>query len=129
VHHRVFVHDDMAIRSAAELGFVLIPWYASLGLLAMALPALFVLSWVLSRNVAALFIATAMGYVLLYEVFHLAYHLPADSVIGRLRVIRILRQHHAAHHRPSLMRSWNFNVILPLWDQVMGTRWHDRVAR
>ncbi|WP_437298030.1 hypothetical protein [Sorangium sp. So ce426] len=32
-----------------------------------------------------------------------------------------LRRHHAAHHRPSLMRQWNFNVTFPLWDLVRET--------
>ena len=64
-----------------------------------------------------------MAYVLSYEALHLAYHLPERSLVGRLRVIRILRQHHRTHHRLALSQCWNFNVTLPLWDVLMGTRW------
>ena len=43
--------------------------------------------------------------------------LPIDEHIPNGR----LRQHHATHHRPELMQTWNFNVNFPLWDWVRGT--------
>jgi sterol desaturase/sphingolipid hydroxylase (fatty acid hydroxylase superfamily) len=62
-----------------------------------------------------------MGYVVAYEWLHLAYHLPADSRIGRSRFIGWLRRHHATHHTPELMQRWNFNVTVPFADWVLGT--------
>jgi sterol desaturase/sphingolipid hydroxylase (fatty acid hydroxylase superfamily) len=63
--------------------------------------------------------------VLSYEWLHLAYHLPPDGRIGRLRAVAVLRRHHATHHATHLMNRWNFNVTVPLWDWVRGTIHHD----
>ena len=65
--------------------------------------------------------ATAIGYAVSYEWLHLSYHLPHDHPVGRSRLIRALRRHHAIHHDPRLMQRWNLNVTVPLWDVVMGT--------
>ena len=73
-------------------------------------------------------VASVVLYVLTYEWLHLAYHLPADGAVGRLRATRWLRRHHQRHHHPPLMQRWNFNVTLPLWDHVRGTVWHARTA-
>ena len=56
-----------------------------------------------------------------YEVLHLCYHAPKDSFIGRRKIIRILRTHHARHHDPRRMQKYNFNVTVPLFDWIMGT--------
>ncbi|MFT3764749.1 MAG: hypothetical protein QM820_04420 [Minicystis sp.] len=125
VHHRVFVHHDMALRSAHELGFILIPWYGGVGVFVITLPITIALDHFVGRNVAALFVATCMAYIVSYEGLHLAYHLPEESVIGRLRVIRILREHHRTHHRAELSERWNLNVTVPVWDVLLGTRWRE----
>jgi sterol desaturase/sphingolipid hydroxylase (fatty acid hydroxylase superfamily) len=118
-HHRVFVSDDMAIRSTREFRLVLIPFYGILAALVASAPLPLAL-WALGqRNVALLTLATIMGYTVLYEWLHLSYHLPPDGAIGRL--VAPLRRHHAVHHSPELMQKWNFNVSLPLWDRVRGT--------
>ncbi len=118
-HHRVFITGDMVIRSPREFRFVLLPFWAIVALFFLTGPITAGLALAGQHNLAALFVATSMGYVLSYEWLHLAYHLPPDSFVGR-RVTR-LRKHHATHHDPSLMQSWNFNVTLPLWDWIRGT--------
>jgi hypothetical protein len=120
-HHRVFVTDDMAIRQAREFRLVLIPFYGILAAALAALPIPALLCAVGQPNLGWLFLATAMGYTVLYEWLHLAYHLPAQSRIGRSRLVARLRQHHATHHDPALMQKWNFNVTVPLWDWVRRT--------
>jgi hypothetical protein len=118
-HHRVFVTSDMVIRSPREFRFVLLPFWAIVAIFFVTAPIAVGLELVGQHNLAALYVATSMGYVLSYEWLHLAYHLPPDGVVGRL--VGPLRKHHATHHDPSLMQSWNFNVTLPLWDWVRGT--------
>lgn len=120
-HHVVYVTYDMAMRSTREFRLVLIPAYGILVIFLVNLPAAALLWWLGQRNLACLFIATNLGYVLTYEWLHLAYHAPATTWIGRLGVIRRLRRHHAIHHEPRLMQRWNFNVTVPLWDWVRGT--------
>jgi hypothetical protein len=127
-HHAVFVADDMFIREWREVKLVLLPAWGVLALLIAGSPlaVLFVLAGL--PNLAALWVASITGYVLLYEWLHLAYHLPADGPIGRLRVTRWLRRHHQRHHTPQLMQRWNFNVTIPLWDHVRGTVWRPEDA-
>ena len=55
-----------------------------------------------------------------------AHHLPAEHPVARLGIFKALKRHHAIHHDPRLMRRFNFNVNLPLWDWVRGTAVRDR---
>jgi hypothetical protein len=120
-HHAIFVAEDMYIRDLRELKFVLLPAYgvAAIAVVTSPITAAFWLAG--QRNLAALWLASVVFYILTYEWFHLAYHLPADGAIGGWRVTRWLRRHHQRHHSPSLMQSWNFNVTVPLWDVLRGT--------
>jgi hypothetical protein len=119
-HHVIFVRDDMAMRSSREFRLVLIPAYGIVAIFLTTLPITAAL-WMLSRNLALLWVASTMGYVVAYEWLHLTYHFPADSAVGRSRLVRWLRHHHAVHHTPELMQRWNFNVTVPLADWVLRT--------
>ena len=121
MHHMVYVEEDMALRSAREFRLVLIPAAGVLGIVLASAPLAFVLSKVWSAQAGWLFLATASFTMVTYEVLHLCYHAPADSFIGRLAFIRVMRAHHARHHDPRLMQKWNFNVTVPLFDWIMGT--------
>jgi hypothetical protein len=125
-HHVVFVRDDMAMRSTREFRLVLIPFYGILAIFVTTLPITAALWVLVSHNVALLWVASTMGYVVAYEWLHLAYHLPATNPIGRSRLVALLRRHHAVHHTPELMQRWNFNVTVPLADWLLGTIWHER---
>ncbi|HUL61377.1 MAG TPA: sterol desaturase family protein [Anaeromyxobacteraceae bacterium] len=120
-HHRLYVGDAMAIRTARELRFVLLPSYAVFAVLAVAAPIPVAFALAGQRNLAALWIASAAAYLLAYEWLHLLCHLPEDAPVARLAAVRALRRHHRLHHAPHLMQRWNFNVTLPLWDLVRGT--------
>ncbi len=120
-HHRLYTTEDMAMKSSREFRLVLIPAYG-IGMIFLSALVPAGAMWLCGlRNPALLFVATDMAYVLSYEWLHLAYHLPEDSVVGRLGFVRWLRRHHAVHHDPRLMQRWNFNVTLPLWDWVKRT--------
>jgi hypothetical protein len=120
-HHAVFHHDSMAMRSWQELRVVLFPLFA-LPLLELVVVPPFLLLWALGlRNAACLFSITATFYYLLYEVLHLAYHLPDGHPVGALGVVRRLRRHHQRHHDPRRMTAGNFNVSIPLFDWILGS--------
>ena len=129
-HHVIFVRDDMAMRSRREFRLVLIPFYGILAIFVTSLPLTAALWRLASPNVALLWVAASMGYVVAYEWLHLAYHLPPESRIGRTGLIARLRRHHATHHTPELMQRWNFNVTVPLADWALGTIYREprRVA-
>jgi hypothetical protein len=121
VHHVIYRYDTMAIRSVEELRLVLIPAAGVAAVAAVAAPLAFGLARLLTPNCGWLLLATAGFYVATYELSHLSYHLPEDSLVGRLGLVRVLREHHRRHHHPALMQRWNFNVTLPLFDWLLRT--------
>src|SRR5512138_2531977 len=122
-HHAVYVPEDMAIRDWRELKLVLLPAYGVLAFAGIASPVAIALALAREPNLAALWLATVVSYLLAYEWLHLAYHLPASHPAARLPLVARLRRHHQRHHAPALMQRWNFNVTVPFWDAVRGTIW------
>jgi hypothetical protein len=121
MHHMVYVEDDMALRTVKEFRLILIPAAGVLGIVLAAAPLALGLAHFWSSAAGWLFLLTTSLFMVSYEVLHLCYHAPKDSFIGRLRLIALLRAHHARHHDPRLMQRYNFNVTVPLFDWIMGT--------
>jgi hypothetical protein len=120
-HHRLYLTDDMRIRSWKELRLVLLPPVGIVLLIAVIVPIGLGLEHLGHRNVGMLWVASATAYVVSYEWLHLSYHLPEGHPIGQVALIRRLSRHHALHHSPERMGSLNMNVTVPLWDWVRGT--------
>jgi hypothetical protein len=121
LHRRFWPLEQLFWRHTPEHHVIYVCSYGIVAIFLTALPLTIALAMLVSRNVACLWVATTMGYVVAYEWLHLSYHLPADSRIGRSRLIGILRRHHAWHHTPELMQHWNFNVTVPLADWILRT--------
>ncbi len=120
IHHGFFHHDDLAIRSARELTYVLFPPWVTILFLVFVLPIPMALWLAGQTNLAALFLASSFGYYLVYEWFHLMHHLPEKGWAASA-VVQKIRAHHRFHHRPEAMSSGNFNVSFPLADWVLRT--------
>jgi hypothetical protein len=125
-HHRFFHDQAMAFESRRDLRAVLFPpllvifFFGGFGL-----PAWLLLQWLLSANVAWLFIATGLAYFLNYEVLHTAYHVPEGHWLGRLPGVQRLKWLHQAHHDTRRMTRINFNISYPLCDWLFGTLQRD----
>lgn len=125
-HHRFFRDDAMAYGGTRDFKAVLFPPVLILFYLAgFALPAGLLIGWLLSTNVALLFVATAVAYFLNYEILHFAYHAPQGSVLSRMPMMGRLRRLHTLHHRPELMQRYNFNITYPIGDRLFGTLYRD----
>lgn len=121
-HHRFFTHAAMACESPRDFKIMLFPAVLLLFFLGLLAVPIGVLLFIVAHpNVGWLFVATAVGYYLTYEWLHFSYHLPPDSFVGRLRLVRVLRRHHTTHHDPALMHHHNFNITFPIFDAIMGT--------
>ncbi len=120
-HHVVYVEDDMSIRSFRELRLVLIPAVGVLAIVVSLAPFAALMGRLFTPNVGWLVLLSGGLYMVGYELSHLSYHLPPDSFVGRMSLVRVLRHHHARHHDPRLMQRWNFNVTIPLFDWLYGT--------
>jgi hypothetical protein len=124
-HHVIYRYDDMKMRSNREWRLVLMPTYAIVLVFVMMIPIVAALWRFVTPNVALLHLATSMIFFLAYEWMHLAYHLPPDHPVGRLGVVARLRELHRRHHDPRLMKRWNFNVTVPVFDWLHGTLWSE----
>lgn len=120
-HHVYFDERQMSTRNPREYYWVFFPWWAvglvigTAGLLALPL-------WFFaSPNLGLLFFAVAVAYYLAYEWLHLSYHLPPQSFVGRLSIVRRLRRLHTMHHDTTLMTTQNFNITFPICDWLYGT--------
>jgi hypothetical protein len=120
-HHRIYRHYDMAMRGWGEISFVSFGLSLFIGIIASTL-FFATIVWLLAGwNMAMIFLATALAYILIYDLLHLSYHLPADHPIAKLGPIHWLGNWHRRHHDPKLMRNYNFNVTLPLADWLFRT--------
>jgi hypothetical protein len=123
-HHRYFTHEAMSYESSRDFKMVLFPPVMLLFFLGvLATPVATALFWLVSANVAWLYVLVAMAYFLTYEWLHFAYHLGPDSFVGRLPFMARLRRHHTEHHDPTVMTFHNFNITFPICDWVYGTTW------
>lgn len=121
-HHRFFTDEAMLIDNRRDLRAVLFPPLLVIFFFGLfGVPVWFVLAWLLSANVAWLFIASGLAYFLNYEVLHLAYHLPEDHWLARQGLVRRLRWLHRLHHDHALMAHANFNITYPVCDWLFGT--------
>ncbi len=122
-HHRYYTHERMAAESHVDFKMVLFPPVMLVFFLgALATPIGAAAYFLVSPNAGWLFGCVGVGYFLTYEWLHWSYHQPADSVIGRLGLVRVLRRHHTLHHDPAHMQRANFNITFPVADALFGTR-------
>jgi hypothetical protein len=120
-HHQFFTDEAMAAASPRDFQMVLFPPLMLAFFLGGVAPIGLVLGHLIAPNVGWLFVATGVGYFLLYEWLHFAYHQPETSWIGRRALVARLRRHHTAHHDLQRMTKVNFNITFPIGDLVFGT--------
>jgi hypothetical protein len=127
-HHVAFVEGSMEIRALRELKLVLFPpWLFPLFML-MNVPLLAVLYFFTGGlDVGLVFLASSVGYYVVYEWLHTLHHWPRESWLGRRRVVGWLRRHHERHHDVKRMLHGNFNVSFPFADWVLRSTLKDEV--
>ncbi|HYD48480.1 MAG TPA: sterol desaturase family protein [Terriglobales bacterium] len=119
-HHGFFTYQHSATESWADLRWVLFPWWALPLLVAGVAPFALLLA-LFSGRLAWLFLLAVTLYYGLYEILHTLAHLPADHRWAGHPTVQALTLHHRVHHDPALMRRYNFNFVVPLFDRVFGT--------
>lgn len=121
-HHRFFSRELMAIDGARDFHVTLFPAWMSLFFVGLiGAPLALLVYWLAGPDLGLLFYGAIVLYYLFYEWVHLGAHMPADSLLGRLPIIRFARSHHGLHHDPAKMRRANFNFAFPLGDWLFGT--------
>lgn len=127
-HHAFFTYETMAVDAWPEIRWVLFPPWALPLLVATIVPLALLIGALGGARAAWLFVLVVIAYYALYEVLHALAHLPDSAPLARVRAVRALTHHHRVHHDPALMRAWNFNFAIPLFDVLLGTRRADAVS-
>jgi hypothetical protein len=125
-HHSFFTDEAISFESTRDYRAVLFPPILLVFFFGFfAVPVGAILYYLLSPNVCFLFVFTAILYYLNYELLHFSYHVDPKSWLGRLQLIRRLRERHVAHHNKALMSHYNFNITYPICDRLFGTLYLD----
>lgn len=121
-HHRYFTHNNPVYQSTHDFFAVFFPWFVVLGFALVAQPIFYYSTkFVIGSELAHVFAGSTAGYFLLYEFVHWCSHLPEDHFFLRLPWLKYMWEHHRVHHNPRLMNSWNFCIVYPLFDKILGT--------
>lgn len=128
-HHNYFTHDAMACETTRDYKMILFPPIMTLFFFGLfGFPIWLLVYYIFLMNVALLFAITSIGYFLNYEWLHLMYHLPEESRITRLPLLKQLKHHHMVHHNKQLMSNYNFNITYPICDWLFGTTYKEKAV-
>lgn len=123
-HHKYFTEDAITFDSIEDWDTVFFPWFIIVGFIFLILPIFFVLGYVLGGvDSAFFFMGSASFYFGLYEIVHFSCHLKPDNPWLHIPGLRFMHEHHRIHHNPKLMGKYNFCIVHPLWDILLGTKY------
>jgi hypothetical protein len=121
-HHAFFTEAITTFDNSKDFKAVLFPPIMLLFFFGgFALPVGLLFYFLLSPNVAYLFVFTSAAYFLNYELLHFCYHINESSWGSKLPFMDTLRRHHTFHHDRKLMSKYNFNITYPICDCLFGT--------
>lgn len=124
VHHAAFQRDAMHARDDRDWYHVMMttrPATAFMFFIASLVGAAYMLE---GGPFAAVLGITLCCYFFLEEAIHLSFHMRSTWFCDRWynRLLRRLARAHQTHHDTRVMRDGNFNIVLPIFDVVLGTR-------
>lgn len=122
VHHKLFRHDDTYHLSKDEYGDqVGFAWWHGIVMVSLGLIPFSIVAFLLGRPWLTLVPAPIFYlYVIAFEYIHTIFHVPANRWLERRKFFQFLKEHHRLHHH---RYGKNLNVVLPLADYVLGTRY------
>lgn len=128
-HHRFYDYEHITRDEPDDLHITLFPFWAASVLAVLSYLTSLALAPLVGENLAHLSMFMMNAYFALYELAHTTSHLPDGHLLTRLPVLRFLREHHRLHHDPALMGRYNFNVVIPLFDWLLGAMVRTRPER
>ena len=120
-HHQFFTDQEMRFREQADWRVTFFPPYALVIFILISLPGVAVLNFVITSNVAWLFICTTTSTYLIYEFMHFCCHVDENWFVRYFPFVNTLRRHHTSHHNSRLMMEKNMNLTFPIADWLFGT--------
>jgi hypothetical protein len=122
LHHHFFTHEALEIETSRDFHRVLFsPFAVFFFIFIIGAPIYSLIAYLIAPDFGWMGFVTGAGYYLCYEIIHTICHLPDQHHIFMVPGTRYLKEFHRCHHDPSLMRDWNFNVLVPLSDRLFGS--------
>ncbi|NDG84619.1 MAG: fatty acid hydroxylase family protein [Proteobacteria bacterium] len=122
-HHQFFTHSAIEAKETHDFHQILFPvWGVALIQYGLNLPLALLLWHLADPMKGALALILGPAFFFAYETIHAICHFPLSSRVFLIPGLRFLREHHRIHHHKSMMSRWNFNIVFPLWDWILGTR-------
>jgi len=128
MHHRYFTADYITYDDFSDVYAVFFPIHVVVGFGLVIQPLFyFSVNYFFGSQLAYAFCASTAFYFLLYEFVHWASHLAENHPLMKVGWLRYMRNHHIVHHNPKLMMKYNFCIVYPLMDILMGTSYKEKV--
>lgn len=125
-HHQFFTDSEMRFRDHKDWRVTVFPPYALVVLTLISIPGAVVFYFILTPNIAWLFISTTTSIYLIYEFMHFCCHAEESGFVRNMPLVNTIRRHHTAHHNSRLMMERNMNLTFPIADWLFGTSDLDR---
>lgn len=127
-HHRYYDYRNIVLSGARDFEVIFFPWFIIAGFVAFVCPVFFFLgNFLIDDNLGWFLVMASSSYFTLYEIVHLSCHLETDHWFLRIPGLKAMHEHHRLHHHPRLMNKYNFCIVYPLFDYIMGTKYKGEV--
>lgn len=121
-HHVFYTQNNITLKSSKDWYTMFFPPEIALAFVLLLHPLFyFILKPFIGLNATYAFMSATSMYFILYEIVHFCSHLPSDHFMMKFSLLRLMRRHHQLHHDPKLMGKYNFCIVFPLFDILMGT--------
>lgn len=123
-HHRYFTAEAITYDTHQDYIAIFFPSFVIAAFALIGQPVIFyTANYFLGADYAHVMGGGAAAYFLMYELFHWASHLPASHPAMKIPWVNYMREHHRIHHSTRLMNKYNFCIVYPLMDIIMGTKY------
>lgn len=121
-HHYFYTHNAIEYEETRDFYQVFFPvWGVALIQYGVGLPASLLVGRLVSPNSGFLFMIVGSMFFFIYETIHMICHLKDSHWIFKIPGMRFIKNHHRIHHAKSKMGKYNFNIVIPIWDFLLGT--------
>lgn len=122
-HHRYFTYETITYSKKDDFAAIFFPNSVIALFALVAQPVLFLgFTRLFDADTSHVVCASAAFYFLSYELFHWGSHLPENHKLMKVKWLDYMRKHHRIHHHTRYMHKYNFCIVYPLMDILLGTK-------
>ncbi|MBK25479.1 MAG: hypothetical protein CME70_15900 [Halobacteriovorax sp.] len=121
-HHVFYTEENVTWKDTRDWYTMFFPPEIVFAFIVLYHPIFYyLLKPVIGSNTTHTFLMASSCYFILYEIIHFTSHLPSKHPLLKIPFLRMMRRHHQIHHSPRLMGHYNFCIVFPLVDHLLGT--------